>query len=99
VYLARRNGEAYALKQLSKDKLLAMNQMKYALIELRALQRCRGCKYVIPLYFAFQTMDYLYLAIKYVSSGDLGMNKVIQRSRSKRRVDFPTKKPLLSSLS
>ena len=46
--------------------------MKYAFTELRTLIKCRQCKYIIPLYFAFQTMDYLYLALQYAPSGDLG---------------------------
>ena len=63
VYLAKRKEKVYGLKQLSKDNLLGRNQMKYALTELRTLVKCRECPYVITLYFAFQTMNYLYLAL------------------------------------
>ena len=41
VYLAQRNGKTYALKQLSKDGLLAKNQMKYAFTELNTLAKCK----------------------------------------------------------
>ena len=90
VYLASRKGKTYAIKQISKDKLLYKNQMKYALIELRALERCRGCAYVIPLYFAFQTMEYLYLALKYISSGNLGIIIFIVDQQIKSKGKFTT---------
>jgi len=48
------------------------NQMKYAITERKVLIRCRLCKYVIPMYFAFQTPDCLYMAFKFVPTGDLG---------------------------
>lgn len=71
VYMATRNGKRYALKQLNKDKLLMKNQMKYAITELNVLTRSQKCKYIIPLYFAFQTYTSLYLALHYVSTGNL----------------------------
>jgi serine/threonine protein kinase len=71
IYLAERKGRLYALKQLKKEELLLRNQMKYALTELRALIKCRKCKYIIPIYFAFQTPEFLYLTLEYVPTGDL----------------------------
>jgi len=46
--------------------------MKYALTELKVLTKCRACKYIIPIYYAFQTPTYLYMALKYIPTGDLG---------------------------
>lgn len=50
---------------------MGTGQMRYALVELRSLVSCRGCPYVVPLHFAFQTPEYLYLALSYISYGDL----------------------------
>jgi hypothetical protein len=40
---------------MKKDDLLSKNQMRYAVTELRTLVRCRGCPYIIPIHYAFQT--------------------------------------------
>jgi serine/threonine protein kinase len=93
VYLATRKGKEYALKQLSKDKLLSTGQMKYALVELRSLILCRGCPYVVPIHFAFQTPDYLYLALSYLPAGDLGKPTATQPGSSRNEDRFPPKKP------
>jgi serine/threonine protein kinase len=45
--------------------------MKYAMTELKTLIKCRRCKYIIPLYFAFQTPENLYMALEYIPTGDL----------------------------
>lgn len=80
MFLAKRGHRIFALKQLSKSKLLDKSQMKYALTELRVLMSCRGCPYIIPLYYAFQTPNYLYLALQYVPSGDLCTHPSTQRN-------------------
>jgi serine/threonine protein kinase len=71
IYLAKKKGIELALKQMSKDKLLYKGQMKYALTELNVLIKSRPCPYIIPIYYAFQTHDYLYLALKYIPYGNL----------------------------
>jgi serine/threonine protein kinase len=48
--------------------------MKYAITELKTLIKCRQCKYIIPLYFAFQTPDNLYMALEYIPTGDLSQH-------------------------
>lgn len=68
-----------ALKQMSKDKLLYKGQMKYALTELNVLIKCRKCPYIIPIYYAFQTHEYIYLALKFIPSGNLG--RLIQKRK------------------
>ncbi len=60
-----------ALKQMNKDKLLYKGQMKYALTQLNVLIKSRPCPYIIPIYYAFQTHEYLYLALKYIPNGNL----------------------------
>jgi serine/threonine protein kinase len=80
VFLAERKKRVFALKQLNKEKLLLRNQMKYAITELRTLVKCRGCKYVIPLYFAFQTPENLYVALEYIPTGDLSTCTTIKAS-------------------
>ena len=67
----KKNNKVYALKQMNKDELLYRNQMKYAMTELSILKNCKNCPFIIPLGYAFQTENYLYLAIKYLPFGNL----------------------------
>jgi serine/threonine protein kinase len=64
---------------MSKDKLLYKGQMKYALTELNVLIKSRNCPYIIPLYYAFQTHEYIYLGLKYIPYGNLG--RLIQKRK------------------
>lgn len=77
IYLAKKNDKEMALKQMSKDKLLYKGQMKYALTELNVLIKSKNCPYIIPLYYAFQTHENIYLALKYIPYGNLG--RLIQK--------------------
>lgn len=45
--------------------------MRYALTELNCLVKSKKCPYIIPLYYAFQTHEYLYFALKYIPYGNL----------------------------
>ena len=72
VYKAEKNGKSYALKQLDKEALFFKQQMKYAITELEILKKCTKCPFIIPLHYAFQTYQNLYLAIKYTPHGTLG---------------------------
>ncbi len=62
---------------MNKDKLLYKGQMKYAITELNALIKSKHCPYIIPLYYAFQTHEFLYLALKYIPYGNLA--RLIQK--------------------
>ena len=66
-----KDNKIYALKQMNKDELLYKNQMKYAMTELSILKNCIECPFIIDLGYAFQTEDYLYLAMKYHPFGNL----------------------------
>ena len=79
IYLATNHGLEIALKQINKEKLLFKGQMKYAVTELKVLIQSRLCPYIIPLYYAFQTHEYIYLALKYISYGNLG--RLIQKRK------------------
>lgn len=69
------------------------NQMKYAITERKVLIHCRQCKYVIPMYFAFQTPDYLYMAFKFVPTGDLGKLSFIQVNTFRFMARYLSRKP------
>ena len=72
MYKAEKDSKIYALKQINKDKLIYENQLKYAITELNILKKCTNkCAFIIPLYYAFQTEDYLYIALKYLPFGTL----------------------------
>jgi len=67
------NNQIYALKAISKAKLLKENTAKYALAERNILPNLDH-PFLVKLYFAFQTPKFLYLVIDYCSGGDLVMH-------------------------
>lgn len=60
-----------ALKQLSKNELVQKRQLRYALTELEVLKLSVECPFILKLHYAFQTKDYLYMALNYCSNGNL----------------------------
>jgi serine/threonine protein kinase len=72
VYLARRitSGKQYALKALKKRNLVVQKKLKYAVIEANILKQANN-PFIINLHYAFQTLNYLYLALDYCPGRDL----------------------------
>ena len=56
---------------MNKDELMYKNQIRYAMTELSILKNCHKCPFIIDFGYAFQTEDYLYLALKYTPFGNL----------------------------
>ena len=72
VYMAqhKKTAQIYALKVLSKKKLFAKKQLKYAVGETNILKRVNN-PFTVKLYYAFQTPNNLYMAMDHCPLGDL----------------------------
>ena len=72
VYLVEKlsNKTLYAMKVLSKEKILSQNLVKYALTERKVLSAVNH-PFIVRLYYAFQSASRLYLVLEYCHGGDL----------------------------
>ncbi|RIB06890.1 hypothetical protein C2G38_477740 [Gigaspora rosea] len=72
VYLARKKttGDLYAIKILKKVDMVRKNMVNHVLAERRVLSLTRT-PFVVKLFYAFQSQDYLYLVMEYLIGGDL----------------------------
>ena len=66
VYLARKKttGDLYAIKILKKVDMVRKNMVNHVLAERRVLSLSKT-PFVVKLYYAFQSQDYLYLVSYY----------------------------------
>jgi protein-serine/threonine kinase len=71
--------EIFAMKALSKTHLMSQNQLKYAIGECRILKNISS-KFIIKLFYAFQTAKNLYLILEYCPNGDLSCH-LAERNR------------------
>lgn len=79
VYLVEKNfKELYAMKVLSKQKIMGNNYIKYAMTERNVLSYTHH-PFIVNLNYAFQTKNKLYLILDYCPGGDLG--KLLMRNR------------------
>ena len=81
VYLVRHksSGKHYAMKVLSKKRIVGQNLTKYAYTEKNILSYLRH-PFIVALRCSFQTEDKLCLILDYCPGGDLG--KVLQREKN-----------------
>ena len=72
VYLVEKKstGHYYAMKVLSKDKIMVLNLVKYAMTERNVLS-VTDHPFIVKLSYAFQTSDKLFLILDYCPGGDL----------------------------
>ena len=80
VYLVRdkNSGKLYAMKTLSKRKILGQNLVRYAKTERDVLSYMRH-PFIVNLNYAFQTQTKLFLILDFCPGGDLG--KIIAHER------------------
>lgn len=78
VYLVkhRETGQLYAMKVLSKEKIISRNLMNYAITERNVMSYITH-PFIVGLNFAFQTNTKLVLIMDYCPGGDLG--KLLER--------------------
>ncbi|KAG0053943.1 hypothetical protein BGZ83_000169, partial [Gryganskiella cystojenkinii] len=72
VYLARKKTtkDLYAIKILKKADMVRKNMVNHVLAERRVLALTKT-PFVVQLFYAFASKDYLYLVMEYVIGGDL----------------------------
>ena len=74
VYLARKKdtGSLYAIKTMSK-KFIMEEQGRYEQVfgELKVMQRLKNHPFVIKLFSAFHSEEYLHFAVDFCSGGEL----------------------------
>ncbi|KAF9970220.1 hypothetical protein BGZ73_007102, partial [Actinomortierella ambigua] len=72
VYLAKKKTtkDLYAIKILKKDDMVRKNMVNHVLAERRVLALTRT-PFVVQLFYAFSSKDYLYLVMEYVIGGDV----------------------------
>ena len=66
----KKTQEKYALKEMSKRKIIDKKSQKFINNELTLLKKLRN-DFIVNIYYAFQDMDNLYLVIDFLSGGDL----------------------------
>ena len=74
VYLVKKNlgqENLYAMKVLSKEKLLNNNYIKYAMTERNVLSYMHH-PFIVQLHYALQTKTKLYLILDFCPGGDIG---------------------------
>lgn len=64
------NQDIFAMKSLSKQKLMRQKQLKYAINECKVLKQMDH-PFIVNLHYAFQNSKYLYLVLEYCPNGDL----------------------------
>mmetsp|Transcript_23439 Transcript_23439/g.58647 ORF Transcript_23439/g.58647 Transcript_23439/m.58647 type:complete len:1390 (+) Transcript_23439:321-4490(+) len=65
----RTTGDVYAIKILKKKEMFRKNQEKYVQNERNILAMAHN-PFVVKLYYSFQSPEYLYLVMEYLSGGD-----------------------------
>ncbi|KAJ3031801.1 hypothetical protein HK097_005406, partial [Rhizophlyctis rosea] len=72
VYLARKlkTNDLFAIKILKKDDMVRKNMVSHVLAERKVLALSRN-PFVVKLFFAFHSREYLYLVMEYLIGGDL----------------------------
>nr|SMQ44852.1 Rim15-like kinase [Blastocladiella emersonii] len=72
VYLARKKttGDLFAIKILKKDDMIRKNMVSHVMAERRALALA-NTPFIVRLYYAFASANYLFLVMEYMIGGDL----------------------------
>ncbi|KAL0225115.1 hypothetical protein RCL1_003027 [Eukaryota sp. TZLM3-RCL] len=72
VYLVRKKDseDIYAMKVLNKAVVIEKQQVEHTRTEREILQRIRH-PFIVPLHYAFQTKEKLYMVMDYISGGEL----------------------------
>jgi serine/threonine protein kinase len=72
VYLARKKAtqDLYAIKVMKKSDMIRKNMVSQVMAEKKVLELSRN-PFVVKLYYAFHSKEYLYLVMEYLIGGDL----------------------------
>ncbi|CAO3634275.1 unnamed protein product [Cunninghamella blakesleeana] len=78
----------YALKVISKHKVIEQNEIKHTIAERDILARLRDQPFLIKLHHAFQTDSHLYFVLDYIHGGDIATQMSNSLTFSKERTRF-----------
>ena len=89
VYLVQKTNSQmlYAMKVLSKDRIMGQNLMKYAMAERNVLSLTNH-PFIVKLNFAFQTNHKLFLILDYCPGGDLSKHLQYEKRFTEERARF-----------
>lgn len=89
VYLVQKidTKKKYAMKVLNKNKILSQNLIKYVRVERNVLS-ITNHPFIVKLYFAFQTMNRLFLILEYCPGGDLSKHLLFEKKFCESRAKF-----------
>lgn len=89
VYLVEKisNSNLYAMKVLSKDKIMGQNLVKYAMTERNVLSFMNH-PFIVKLKYAFQTVDRLFLILDYCPGGDLAEHITFEKKFNEDKAKF-----------
>ena len=89
VYLVQKTNSKvlYAMKVLSKDRIMGQNLMKYAMAERNVLSLTNH-PFIVKLNFAFQTNHKLFLILDYCAGGDLAKHLQYEKRFTEERARF-----------
>jgi len=79
--------ETFAMKMLSKKRIIENNEIEHTMAECRILQRLRH-PFLINLHYAFQTEENLYLILDFVNGGELFYHLQQQKRFTENRARF-----------
>ena len=68
-----KTGKVFAMKMVQKERLIKNQQEKYSKIERDILISNKDKPFLLSLYFAFQTPQFIYMIIDYCPYGDLAL--------------------------
>ena len=86
VYLVKKldNSSLYAMKVLSKEKILGKNLTAYVMTERKVLSQVKH-SFMVSLHYAFQTSENLFLILDYCPGGDLARHLSIEKKFNEQR--------------
>ena len=89
VYLVQKKDtkKKYAMKVLNKDKIMFQNLLKYVKAERNVLS-ITNHPFIVKLYFAFQTINKLFLILEYCPGGDLAKHLFFEKKFFEQRAKF-----------
>ncbi|KAI9257652.1 kinase-like domain-containing protein [Sporodiniella umbellata] len=98
VYVVRKKdtNRIYAMKVLRKSRIISRSEVTHTMAEKTVLAKIRN-PFIVPLKFAFQSPDKLYLVLAFINGGELFHHLQLEGKFSEERSRFYTAE-LLSAL-
>ncbi|KAI8377479.1 serine/threonine protein kinase [Radiomyces spectabilis] len=98
VYVVRKKdtNRIYAMKVLRKSRIISRSEVTHTMAEKTVLAKIRN-PFIVPLKFAFQSPDKLYLVLAFINGGELFHHLQVEGKFSEERSRFYTAE-LLSAL-